>query len=392
MPFPMKIQPLDSLSLEDIPPNRLETVKPSAVQVKSRLKRIFDLQFLRNSTAVEKVAEETNNTLYSKDSSTVAEFEPSSFCLAKMVQNFIEENPNEKQSAAVAARCGRNRCNCFNANDSSEEEFDLQFGSNLSSSGDAIAILKSLVPYNSVYEKNLVADIEKIVEKNNIAKRKDDFCRKVVADGLLALGYDSSICKSHWENSSSYPAGEYEYVDVIIEGEMLIVDIDFRSEFEIARSTKVYKSILQVLPLVFVGKSDRLAKIISIVSEASKQSLKKKGMHIPPWRKEEYVKAKWLSSHIRAKPAQASPGSNPDPEKTQLIPLLGSEEIQIDDKSYSDESIFDLSESYEEEQKKTTVVPIEWKVPEPKLKPKSLSLSIGIKAVSGLASIIEDDP
>nr|DAD23490.1 TPA_asm: hypothetical protein HUJ06_024953 [Nelumbo nucifera] len=40
-------------------------------------------------------------------------------CLAKMVQNFIEEN-NEKHSST--AKCGRNRCNCHNGNckDSSE--------------------------------------------------------------------------------------------------------------------------------------------------------------------------------------------------------------------------------------------------------------------------------
>ena len=61
---------------------------------------------------------------YGKDSGT--EFEPSSVCLAKMVQNFIEET-NEKQSAA---KCGRNRCNCFQggSNDSSDDKFDLTSG------------------------------------------------------------------------------------------------------------------------------------------------------------------------------------------------------------------------------------------------------------------------
>lgn len=59
----------------------------------------------------------------------------------------------------------------------------------------------------SVCERNLLADTAKIVEKNKICKRKDDFCRKLVTDGLLALGYDASICKSRWEKSSFYPAG-----------------------------------------------------------------------------------------------------------------------------------------------------------------------------------------
>lgn len=86
---------------------------------------------------------------------------------------------------------------------------------------------------------------------------------------------------------------------MVIQGERLVIDIEFRSEFEIARSTKTYKSVLQALPNIFVGKCDRLQKIISIVSEAAKQSLKKKGMPVPPWRQAEYVKAKWFSPYTR---------------------------------------------------------------------------------------------
>lgn len=154
---------------------------------------------------------------------------------------------------------------------------------------------QSIVICSTDSERNLLADTARIVEKNKICKYKDDFCRKIVVDGLLALRYDASNCKSRWEKTPSYPAGGYDYVDVIKEGEKFIIDIDFRSEFEIARSTKIYNSILQTLPCIFVGKADRLEKIIRVVSEAAKQSLKKKGMPFPPWRTAEYVKAKWLS-------------------------------------------------------------------------------------------------
>ncbi|NMR96447.1 hypothetical protein HKB01_04070, partial [Vibrio parahaemolyticus] len=64
---------------------------------------------------------------------------------------------------------------------------------------------------------------------------------------------------------------------------------------------------LQSLPFIFVGKSDRLCQIVAAVSEAAKQSLKKKGMHVPPWRKAEYILAKWLSSSCtRANPPSSS--------------------------------------------------------------------------------------
>ncbi|CAN4097603.1 unnamed protein product [Withania somnifera] len=289
MPFPMKIQPIDSSTYR-------ESIKNDAVKplLKSRPKRFFDRPFtsvLRTSSAVEKPGAAGGG-----NDGAAAESKPSSVCLDKLVQNFMEES-NDKPSAA---RFGR-KCNCFNANnsDSSDDEFDFSSESVTNSSfGDSSDTLKSLIPCTSVTERNLLADTSKIVEMNKSCKRKD-YLRKIVTCELLALGYKASICKSKWEKASSIPAGEYEYIDATVEGERVILDVDFRSEFEIARSTGKYKAILQLLPFIFVGKGDRLLQIVSIVSEAAKQSLKKKGMHIAPWRKPEYMKAKWLSPYTR---------------------------------------------------------------------------------------------
>ncbi|KAL8499152.1 hypothetical protein ACS0TY_022217 [Phlomoides rotata] len=135
--------------------------------------------------------------------------------------------------------------------------------------------LQDSVFFSRIYETS------KIVEKNNkTCKRKEDL-RKIVTKGLITLGYNASVCKSKWEKSSSIPAGDYEYIDVIMEGERVLIDVDFRSEFEIARSTSSYRTFLQCLPYIFVGKPDRLLQIVLIASEAARQSLKKKkGMHI----------------------------------------------------------------------------------------------------------------
>ncbi|XP_051129594.1 uncharacterized protein LOC127250375 [Andrographis paniculata] len=300
MPFPMRIQPVDSI--------RSDVAKPPVL--KSRLKRLFDRPFngvLRIASAEKAAAGEKDG-----GAGAVPEFEPSTVCLDKMVQNFIEDNNNEK-------KCGRNRCNCFNgnSNDSSDDELDF-FSDSLSANSsfsDPSDSLKALIPCASVAERNLLADASKIVEKNNkTCKRKDDL-RKLVTDGLVALSHNASLCKSKWEKSSSIPAGEYEYIDVLIDGERILIDVDFRSEFEIARSTSSYKAILQQLPYLFVGKSDRLLQIVSIASDAARLSLKKKGMHIPPWRKIEYLKSKWLGPHTRISPPKSSdPTREPEPD------------------------------------------------------------------------------
>ncbi|XP_055831575.1 uncharacterized protein LOC129900591 [Solanum dulcamara] len=382
MPFPMKVQPIDSSTYRESIKN--DTVKPL---LKSRLKRFFDRPFpsvLRISSAAEKPG--------AANDGATAEFEPNSVCLDKLVQNFIEEN-NDKPSAA---RFGR-KCNCFNGNnnDSSDDEFDLSTGFSdsvtNSSFGDSSDTLKSLIPCASVTERNLLAETSKIVDENKSCKRKDDL-RKIVTDELLALGYKASICKSKWEKASSTPAGEYEYIDVsTVEGERVILDIDFRSEFEIARSTGKYKAVLQLLPFIFVGKADRLLQIVSIVSEAARQSLKKKGMHIAPWRNPEYMKAKWLSPYTRITPAEESntaaeiTESASESENGELDLIFADKTLPLDSDLINTTKSSSSETSGEEEKP----VIMTWQPPA--VKPKSCDRKTKV-VVTGLAFLLREKP
>ncbi|GMI63627.1 hypothetical protein HRI_000032000 [Hibiscus trionum] len=120
-----------------------------------------------------------------------------------------------------------------------------------------------------------------------------------------------------------------------------------------------------MLPFIFVDKAGRLQKIIAIVSEAVKQCLKKKGMHIPPWRKAEYIKAKWLSPFSRIAITGTLKEVNPEDKNS------------VEDGELGEPSpIFGLSESSEE-----------WKPPEKNPR----SSKVGVKMVTGLASAIEDE-
>lgn len=82
----------------------------------------------------------------------------------------------------------------------------------------------------------------------------------------------------------------------------LVVDIDFKSQFELARPTPAYKQLTDSVPTIFVGTEDKLIKVISILCSAAKQSLKERGLHIPPWRTTSYMQSKWLSSSHKRDP------------------------------------------------------------------------------------------
>lgn len=76
----------------------------------------------------------------------------------------------------------------------------------------------------------------------------------------------------------------------------LIVDIDFRSQFELARPTQHYRELTDSVPVIFVGTENTLCKITSLLCSAAKQSLREKGLHVPPWRTTTYMQSKWLSA------------------------------------------------------------------------------------------------
>ncbi|XP_042404903.1 uncharacterized protein LOC121995151 [Zingiber officinale] len=128
------------------------------------------------------------------------------------------------------------------------------------------------------------------------------------------------------ERNPSFPAGEHEYVDAVVGVDHLLVDAGFRSEFEVARPSKTYRAIIQLLPQVFVGQPHRLQHIVVVASEAAWQSLKKNGLHVPSWRRHEYMRIKWFSAYHRAAAVEEAEAKDNSAEEatTTTIEVVGS--------------------------------------------------------------------
>ncbi|KAK6161424.1 hypothetical protein DH2020_004805 [Rehmannia glutinosa] len=179
-----------------------------------------------------------------------------------------------------------NRCNCFNgnSNDNSDDEFDF-FSDGLSANSsfsDPCDTLKTL-------RKSL---------KRTKLKRKDDL-RKIVTDGLIALGYNASVCKSKWEKSSSIPAGNSQLL-IFHLGEGVN-----RRGFPIGVRDRPIDEQLQGDFTVFAVHLRRK------IRSASSNHLRRVGSRSAEPEEErdahravaqiEYMKSKWLSPHTRIK-------------------------------------------------------------------------------------------
>ncbi|KAF2290185.1 hypothetical protein GH714_003950 [Hevea brasiliensis] len=225
----------------------------------------------------------------------------------------------------------------------------------------------SLTPCATVHERNLLADTAMIVEKNKNHKQKDDL-RKIVADGLSSLGYDSSICNPNGINPPlTLPIGvRNSSINWSLQGNPSITTVHLRR------------------------KNGSASQIVSIVSEAAKQSLKKKGMHFPPWRRAEYMRAKWLSSFTRQN--ETIPNTKSDSEKDECLVateisddcgelelIFGEKTAELDPDSSSPKKISD-------EDEKVKVDSATWQPPA--VKPKSVDK--GARMVTGLASLLKE--
>ncbi|CAI9757276.1 unnamed protein product [Fraxinus pennsylvanica] len=126
-------------------------------------------------------------------------------------------------------------------------------------------------------------------------------CRqKEIRDHLQTAGFNCVICKSKWRSSLEIPAGEHIYLEVQNpskkEEVKVIIELNFRAEFQISRSSEEYNRLIKRLPEIFVGKIERLRSLIKILCSASKKCMKERKMHMAPWRKHKYMQAKWLGT------------------------------------------------------------------------------------------------
>ncbi|KNA14247.1 hypothetical protein SOVF_109140 [Spinacia oleracea] len=210
--------------------------------------------------------------------------------LALMVSDFLENNGS----------CGADSL-CSSDNESGF--------SDLHHLADKISFFKRSVDQ---YESDLQSVVQSLLLSMDVKELqlvKSGLCygsciRYALVKLLRSSGYDAAVCASKWQGCNKVPGGDHEYIDVVNylndgSTERLIIDIDFRSHFEIARAVESYDKILKSLPVVFVGSLIKLKQFLQVMAEAARVSLKQNSMPLPPWRSLAYLLAKWHSPHQR---------------------------------------------------------------------------------------------
>ncbi|KAK6924232.1 Protein of unknown function PDDEXK-like [Dillenia turbinata] len=161
--------------------------------------------------------------------------------------------------------------------------------------------LQEILGSGTDVESEVLENVKRQMRKQNeLEETTSSSVKNWLVMSLKCDGFKASLCQTSWITSLDCPGGDYEYIDITIKDEngnstRLIVDIDFKSQFELARPTATYTELSDTLPPIFVGDENKLRRIISLLCSAAKQSLKETGLHIPPWRRTAYMHSKWFS-------------------------------------------------------------------------------------------------
>ncbi|CAO2831056.1 unnamed protein product [Amaranthus hypochondriacus] len=146
-------------------------------------------------------------------------------------------------------------------------------------------------------EKEIIEKVGKYMRKKMDLEKTSEL-KQWLVQCLKFEGFCASLSHTSWVTTPSCPCGSYEYIEIVEGGtQRVVVDIDFKSQFEVARPSESYIQLSSKLPKIFIGNEDKLKKIIYLVCSAAEESLREKGLHIPPWRRAPYMLSKWKLSN-----------------------------------------------------------------------------------------------
>ncbi|KAK8524297.1 hypothetical protein V6N13_015325 [Hibiscus sabdariffa] len=146
-------------------------------------------------------------------------------------------------------------------------------------------------------------DVKQLIRKETehacemfVGYRLSEESRRRLMSHLRDNGFDAGLCKSRREKLGRKLLSEaYEYVDVYTNGTRYIVEVNLVAQFEIARPTSSYASLLEIIPPIFVGEPKELKQVVKLMCEAMRESMKTEDMQLPPWRRSSYMLSKWFS-------------------------------------------------------------------------------------------------
>ncbi|KAI6704117.1 hypothetical protein NL676_013253 [Syzygium grande] len=285
--------------------------------------KVLPIKFKRVAAAFDEAARlrESSGSEHSPSSESFAE-------LSDLVTSFMEregrvkaEEDNDDEKLSKEECEGNNFDDCLSDSDDSSTRETLEEIFARDYDGDEV-------------KAKIGAEVElacEFIGRDRVNMSSHDFKRRLMAR-LRERGIDAGLCKSRWEKTGRLPAGDYQYIDVNVNDTRYIIEVSLAGEFEIARPTDRITSLLKLFPPIFIGRLEDLKQVVRIMSTAIRQSLKKRDLLVPPWRKNSYLQNKWFSSYKRTTKGVSEAFGTTKSQDSQITKhLIGFEASRVED-------------------------------------------------------------
>ena len=105
----------------------------------------------------------------------------------------------------------------------------------------------------------------------------------------------------------------------------LVVDVEFKAQFEVAQKTPTYESLLDAMEAEFVGSEAKLHVIVQLLCKEMAAAFQELGQATPPWRRSKSMLSKWCPRKSEDQPPAENGSLLQDEIIDQLGPSCGAE-------------------------------------------------------------------
>lgn len=150
-------------------------------------------------------------------------------------------------------------------------------------------------------------------------EQQKELVLEAVALALRRSGMEANLCETGWAQTSGLPAGQHKFIEILQEASSprktqgnsslpgrVIIDLEFRSHFNIVKSTSSFGSLMKQVPEVFIGSEGVLLQLVELLVEGMRMSLQAHSLPVAPWRRRRYLESKWMAVAKRWAPCAES--------------------------------------------------------------------------------------
>jgi len=157
------------------------------------------------------------------------------------------------------------------------------------------ALIGTMCSASSIEEERIVRQVRRTVAKASHPPADVAARLQQVAHHLRRCEYDAEVCASRHSARDVLRCPKHVFLKIknVGSGSDVVVDLNFRAPFAVARATAHYAALFDVVPATFVGNESTLKCLVNFMADQLRRNFDQGDMPCPPWRERSALLNTW---------------------------------------------------------------------------------------------------